>query len=208
MKKVFLFFFLAISSALAQTPVKDIDRYRSYLTGDFDNREQVRAERKAGKQIHPEARHVNRVADAKIKGLSESHNGFYLLEESYYTYPGQPTQVKPYLFWFEETGEGKVRLHSLQLPPNLDKTTVRNDNDALFFNYTDLNESPSFKPVEYTRTPRGFYLKAPNELPGGLRFTLEETIGDGFLDVMELVEKDGKRLTPYDTPLQYKRLNR
>jgi len=38
-----------------------------------------------------------------------------------------------------------------------------------------------------------------------MKFTLIETLGKTRLIVMELLEKEGKRLTPYDTPIIYDR---
>jgi hypothetical protein len=210
-KKHFLIIYIgsilfgACSPKMATKKMSDFDLFKTYIVGDFDNADQVAAEQKAGKQIHPFAKHVNRLADGKIKNLPPQYRGFYVLEESYYDYPNKPTEVKPYLFWFEPTGTGAVRLHSLQLPPNLDKKEVRNDNPNLSFDYNALKESPTFAPATYTRVVNGFYLNHTVNLPNGMSFTLEETIGDTFLTVMESLKKDGKLLTPYDTPLLYKR---
>jgi hypothetical protein len=187
--------------------LSDFELYKTYIQGDLDNIEQINAEVKAGKQIHPYAKHVNSLLDAKIKNLPKDYNGFYILEESYYTYPNKPMEEKPYLFWFEKTGKGEIRLHSLQIPKNIDKKDLKNDNKKLSLNYADLKDSPTFKPAIYTRTANGFYIKAPVDLPNGMKFTLEETIGKESFEVMELLEKGGKSLTPYSTPIIYKRIN-
>jgi hypothetical protein len=186
--------------------LSDFELYKTYIQGDLDNIEQINAEVKAGKQIHPYAKHVNRLLDAKIKNLPKDYNGFYILEESYYTYPNKPMEEKPYLFWFEKTGKGEVKLHSLQIPKNIDKKDLKNDNKKLSLNYADLKDSPTFKPAIYTRTANGFYIKAPVDLPNGMKFTLEETIGKESFEVMELLEKGGKSMTPYSTPIIYKRI--
>ncbi|MFZ1524470.1 MAG: hypothetical protein WAT22_06605 [Saprospiraceae bacterium] len=39
-----------------------------------------------------------------------------------------------------------------------------------------------------------------------MKFTLIETISATQLIVMELLEKDGRRLTPYETPIVYDRV--
>ncbi|MCS6968891.1 MAG: hypothetical protein RMJ44_09620 [Cytophagales bacterium] len=179
--------------------------FKSYITGDFDNRRQVEKERKKGTLVHPYAKHVNRVANEKIDNLPNPLNGFFLLEESYYKYSEGDTIVKPYLFFFEALPEGKVKLHAMQLPKELDPTTVRNDNPTLRFDYLTLQPSPTFKPAVYTQTKGGFYLKATTEFPGG-SFTLEETIGRDKLEVMELLIRQGKQVTPYSTPLIYERI--
>jgi len=185
----------------------EFERFKQYIVGDFDNQQQIDEEIEAGKQIHPYAKHVNRAANDRIDNLPEDFKGFFVIEESYYKYPEQDTILKPYLFLFEETKEGKVQLTNFKLPEDLDKTKVRNDNPDLQFDYNTLEVSPSFKPVTYRyKEGEGFYLKAPNDLPNNMRFTLEETIAEETLTVMELLEKEGKSLTPYDTPLLYKRL--
>ncbi len=202
---VTLFTFSSCSKKM-QTQLSDFELYKTYIQGDLDNQEQVDAEIKAGKQIHPYAKHVNRLFDSKIKNLPKDYNGFYILEESYYTFPIKPTDIKPYLFWFEKTEQGQIRLHSLQLPKEINKLDLRNDNPKLSIDYKDLKDSPTFKPAIYTRTDKGFYIKAPVDLPNGMKFTLEETIGKETFEVMELLEKGGKSLTPYSTPIIYKRI--
>lgn len=188
--------------------VSEFKRFKQYIVGDFDNQEQIEKEIEAGKQIHPYAKHVNRPANHRIDNLPEDFKGFFVIEESYYKYPEQDTILKPYLFLFEETEEGKVRLTNFKLPEGLDKAKVRNDNPDLRFDYSTLEVSPSFKPVNYTyKEGEGFYIKAPNDLPNNMHFTLEETIGEKTLTVMELLEKDGKSITPYDSPLIYNRLD-
>jgi hypothetical protein len=197
--------FAACSPTLNNKKMSDFDVFKTYIVGDFDNAEQVEAERKAGQQIHPLAKHVNRLADTKIKNLPPQYRGFYVLEESYYDFPNKPTDVKPYLFWFEPTDNQGVKLHSMQLPANLDKKDIRNDNPNLSFDYNDLKESPTFTPAIYTRTDKGFYINHIVNLPNNMTFTLEETIAATSLTVMESLKKDGKLLTPYTTPLLYKR---
>jgi hypothetical protein len=189
-----------------QRKMSDFDLYKSYIQGDLDNIAQINAEIKAGKQIHPYAKHVNRLLDSKIKNLPKNYNGFYILEESYYTYPNKPMDIKPYIFWFEKTMMGKIKLHSLQIPKGWEKKDVRNDNEKFIVDFKDLKESPTFTPATYTKTDKGFYIKAPVDLPNGMKFTLEETIGKDTFEVMESLEKDGKLLTPYTTPIIYKRM--
>jgi len=184
----------------------DFDRYLSYLTGDFDNHAQVAAEIKAGRQIHPYAKHITRIIQDRVTNVPQGYNGVFVLEESYYKYPDKDTLVKPYIFRFEKGPAGEVILHSVAIPAAINKATFRNSNPNWTLDFNDLKDSPTFKPAAYQKTKRGFYLKNPIELGNGMRFTLEETIGKGFLEVMELTEKDGKSLTPYTTPLQYKKL--
>lgn len=203
MHKIILFL-VVIAGAFVQK--SDFDRYLSYLTGNFDNRAQIAAETKAGKQLHPYAKHVTRVIQSRVKNIPENYNGVFVLEESYYKYPDKDTVSKPYIFRFEKGLKGEVILHSVTIPAAIDKATFRNSNPNWTLDFNDLKDSPTFQPAAYQRTKRGFYLKNPIELGNGMKFTLEETIGKGFLEVMELTEKDGKSLTPYNTPLQYKKM--
>ena len=198
-------FSLYCSNKVTKT-MSDFELYKSYIQGDLDNKAQIETEIRAGKQIHPYAKHVNRLLDDKIKNLPKDYNGFYILEESYYTFPDKPVEVKPYLFWFEKTEQGQIKLHSLQIPKGWDKKDVRNDNPKFVVEYADLKDSPTFTPATYTKTETGFYIKVPVNLPNGMKFTLEETIGKDTFEVMESLEKDGKLLTPYSTPIIYKRI--
>jgi len=195
------------SVALQAQRNRVFETFRSYITGDFDNSEQVTAEIKAGRQLHPLSIHVNRIADGKVRNRPEGMKGFFILEESYYLSEGKPLDRKPYLFLFEPEGSDKVRLTAFQLPAHLKKEDVRNDNDTLSFDYGTLQQSPTFKGAVYDWNPseKSFSTRAPNELPGGMRFTLIEHFTRDALEVMELLEKDGKRLTPYDTPILYRR---
>lgn len=185
--------------------MESIELFKTYITGDFDNQRQVDEQIKTGKQIHPLAIHVNRVANYRIKN-GPKVNGFWLLEESYYTRPGETNvDIKPYLFLFESADNNRIKLTPYTLPDNLDKKIIRNDNTELVFDYNTLTPSASFRPAYYDRKADKFYINAPNDLPNGMKFTLIETISATQLIVMELLEKDGKSLTPYDTPIIYDR---
>jgi hypothetical protein len=182
--------------------------FKKYIVGNFDNSAQVVDEVAVGKQIHPLAIHVNRVADEKILNKPKSLKGFFLLEESYYLKPGKDWELKPYLFYFEPgTVANTVQLTVYQIPANISKDSLRNDNQSLRFNYDSLKTSTTFKGATYTfnAKQKTFSTNAPNELPNGMRFTLIETFSADTLSVMELLEKDGKSLTPYTTPIIYKR---
>ncbi len=199
---------LTVGGSLRAQKPPALDLFRTYITGDFDNARQIAQQQKKGTPTHPFARHINRVADDKIRNLPSDLNGFFLLEESYYEYTGKPTDIKPYLFLFQDAGPGRVRLSVFQLPPDIPVTEITNDNPNLSFDYHQLRPSPTFKPAEYELRGRAFYLNAPNELGNGMRFTLIEKITKNRLEVMELLEKDGQRLTPYDTPIIYGRRRR
>jgi hypothetical protein len=185
-----------------------IDHFRKVITGDFDNSKQVAEEVKAGKQIHPSARHVNRIIDSRIKNIPQGPAGirhFYVLEESYYEYPGNPVEIKPYIFKFSDAGPNKVRLDVYQVPERIDKKELRNDNEEWELDYNELKLSPTFKGAFYDMKDGCFYTNTPNDLGNGMKFTLIEKLCKDQLSVMELLEKNGQRVTPYDTPIIYDR---
>jgi hypothetical protein len=202
-------FFSCNNSKKMQANMRTIDLFREVITGDFDNSKQVAEEITAGKQIHPLAKHVNRIADNKIEGLPIPHiqNNFWIIEESYYEYPGKPMDVKPYLFNFSQGENNTVILKVYQFPAGIKKEDIKNSNENLKLKFTELVPSPTFKGAVYTynKVDNTFTTNAPNELGNGIKFTLTETLGKDKLIVMELVEKEGKRLTPYDTPIIYDR---
>ncbi len=191
----------------ARLNMKPIDIFKEIITGDFDNSKQVAAEIESGKQVHPLAKHVNRIADGKIKNLPKNSNGFFVLEESYYTYPGKTVELKPFLFQFSAYGDKQVKLTVYQLPAGPAKASIRNDNSALSFDYNELKLSPTFKEAVYDFVNGNFVTNTAAELGNGIMFTLTETLGKEKLLVMELLEKAGKRITPYDTPIVYDRKN-
>lgn len=183
-----------------------LNRFKEYITGDFDNSRQVMAEMKAGKIIHPLAIHVNRVADDKVINQPADLNGFFILEESYYLTSGKTMESKPYLFLFTLQSKGIIHLTTFQLN-NYTKEELRNDNTVLKFDYKTLIPSPTFQGADYTWNPhkKSFSTVSVNELGNGLRFTLSETFTSKTLQVMELMEKNGQRLTSYETPILYER---
>lgn len=192
-------------TALSQTGKKRaINQFETFIVGDFSNQKQIEAEQRAGKQIHPLARHVNRRADAKIRNLPTS-DGFWLIEESYYESPGKPIEAKPYLFHFEAVGDTAVKLTVYKFPAGLAVNTIKNDNAELVINYSDIQPSPTFKPALYSRVGKTFRTNSINDLGKGMTFTLTETLTRKQLIVMELLVKDGKKITPYDTPIIYDR---
>lgn len=189
-----------------KNPTELLNRFKQYITGDFDNANQVIEELKAGKAIHPLAIHVNRVADSKVINKPANLTGFFLLEESYYLTEGKPTEAKPYLFLFSLVNKEVIHLTTYQLT-GYKKESLRNDNPDLQFDYTSLVPSPTFKGADYrwNEKEKTFSTVSVNELGNQMRFTLSETFTAKTLLVMELLEKDGKSLTAYTTPILYER---
>ncbi len=206
---VLSFIFLSCNTTKKMNAERTIDIFQKVITGDFDNSTQVAEEIAMGKQTHPLAKHVNRVIDAKIEGLPNPRvkSDFWVLEESYYEYPGKPKEIKPYLFHFKQGEKATVELEVYQFPSNYKKEELTNANPNLQFKLADLKLSPTFKGATYyyDKEKKIFTTNSVNDLGNGMKFTLTETLSLSKLIVMELLEKDGKRITPYDTPIIYDR---
>ena len=203
MKKIILFLTI-VSGVNAQKQSPLLARFQQYITGDFDNSKQVVAEITAGKQVHPLAIHVNRLATHKVKNVPQGLNGFFIIEESYYLVEGKPIDLKPYLFLFEERVGGIIHLTTYQLNA-WKKEEIRNDNNTLSFDYTQLVSSSTFKGADYTWDPKDktFNTISPNDLGNGMKFTLTEKFTNKQLSVLEQVERDGKLITSWNTPIIY-----
>lgn len=198
-------FVLFSLNAFSQKKMKAIKFFEQHIVGDFSNQKQIDEEIAAGKQIHPLAVHVNRNANKKILNAPK-RDGFWLLEESYYTSPGKPQEAKPYLFFFEADGENQVKLTVYRLPERLKKEEILNSNKALKVDFSELSLSPTFKGAVYKIEGEIISTVSVNDLGNGMKFTLSEKFTKNQLEVMELLEKDGKRLTPYTTPIIYDRI--
>jgi hypothetical protein len=201
---LFTFFSCGTMKKTTRANASAIELFKTYITGDFDNKNQVEAEKKQGKQIHPFATHINRIADGKIKN-APARNGFWIIEESYYVNPDHTQKINHHLFFFEGADDKTVRLYAYELPASLPMEQLTNDNKNLSIDFNALRVSPRFKPADYNMDGEKFSIFAPNDLGNGLKFTLIETFVPGRLEVMELLEKDGKRLTAYETPIVYER---
>jgi hypothetical protein len=182
------------------------EAFKVVLCGVFDNKKQVETEQKAGKQTHPYAKHITALFNKKIKNKPADLKGYFILEESYYTYEGKPMEIKPYLFYIEEVAVDKIQLSSYTVPTDILKADIRNDNPNFSLDFTKISVSKTFKPAIYTFKDSQFTVNHPTDLPNNMRFTLIETLSKDRLEVMELLEKEGKRLTPYDTPIIYERI--
>ena len=186
---------------------KTIELFKEILCGDLDNRDQVMAERQAGQQIHPYAKHITRMFDDIISDKPENLPGEFVLEESYYTYPGKPTEIKPLLFYIREEGD-TILLQSLVVPQHMDKSDVYNGNPELHFSMADLEVNDKFGTAAYQlQEDYSFKVDHPCDFGNGVKFRLTERLSKDGLEVMELYEKNGLKLTPYDTPLVYIKYN-
>lgn len=182
-----------------------LKQFAKVLCGTLDNQAQVDAEIVKGKQIHPYAKHVTDICDEKIINRPPGHEGMYILEESYYIYPGKTEmELKPLLFYMRSDGKSKALLQSVQIPLHISKEEATNANENLILNWNDL-EFRNFGVAEYTMQQDGsFKVDHEADMGGGITFRLIETLTEEGLEVMELVHRDGVKITPYDTPIEYK----
>ncbi len=180
-------------------------KFADVLCGTLDNQAQIDAEIAAGKQLHPYAKHVTDICDDKIINRPPDHEGMYVLEESYYIYPGkEETELKPLLFYMRSDGKSKALLQSVQIPLHISKAEATNDNAQLILDWNEL-EFRNFGVAEYTLHKNGsFTVDHEADMGDGLTFRLIETLSKDGLEVMELVHKNGVKITPYDTPIQYR----
>jgi hypothetical protein len=211
MKKNLIYTFLIVAITACNSTKKmnkmvAFDYFKDVLCGEFDNKNQVESERKNGQQIHPFAKHVTAIADRKIKNLPVNLAGYFILEESYYTYEGKPTEIKPYLFFIEKVSDSQIKLSSYTLPTDVPKKDIRNNNAAFSLDFKTISVSKTFKPAIYTLADGKFMVNHSTDLGNGMTFTLIETLTKNRLEVMELLERNGKKLTPYDSPIIYERV--
>lgn len=179
-----------------------LKKFIDILCGTLDNQEQVDFEMAKGQQIHPYAKHVTDICTEKVINRPQGHEGIYVLEESYYTYPGKEMEIKPLLFYLRSDGEKRILLESMKAP-HLDPASMVNSNEDLVLDYTKLVAS-AFGVAEYTLQVTGQFTANHIAIIGeGMTFQLTETLSEGHLSVMEIVRKDGVKLTPYDTPIDY-----
>jgi len=183
-------------------------KFSEILCGTLDNQEQIDQEIQQGKQLHPYAKHVTAICNHKIINIPEDYEGIYILEESYYIYPGKnETEIKPLFFYVRSDGKSKAFLQSVQIPSHLQAEEVTNANENLVFDWNAL-EIRNFGIAEYIyiKEEECFKVDHKADLGDGVTFRLIETLSIKGLEVMELVHKNGVKLTPYDTPIQYKRI--
>jgi len=184
--------------------VSILQEFVDILSGTLDNIDQVNEEKQNGKQVHPYAKHVTSDCTHIVRNFPDDDPGRYILEESYYTYPGQEMIIKPLLFYVIEK-EGTVYLHSVTVPDRLVPAEVINANPTLYFEHDELHNKEAFgaAPYKYNPDKRHFTTDHHCEFGPGLTFRLTETLEHGKLSVMETWTKDGEVTTPYDTPIIY-----
>lgn len=186
------------------TKAEILNQFVEVLCGDLDNSEQVAQELAAGQQVHPLAVHITRVCTHKIKNLPKDWDGVFILEESYYTYPGKEMEIKPLFFKVTPHDEG-VYLESVLVTEKYDKKTVVNANEELKWDWNTLTVNDGFKRANYKIIADNYFITDHQcDFGEGLTFRLTETLTEDYLIVMETLKKDGVQVTPYSMPIIYK----
>lgn len=179
-----------------------LDKFISFLCGDFNNEKQIKEKQELGQQDFPKASHINRVCNQKIIHLPADFKGYFVIEESYYQI-GERTNILPHLFLFTLNEAGKVVLTSYELPEGIRKEEFKSNNPELIIDYRQLKLSEKFTPMIYEETEEAFKGKSISNFGNGLIFTLEETTSEGHLIVHEVFERNGKRTFGFDEPIVY-----
>lgn len=183
-----------------------MDRLKEFsdiLTGQFDNTEQFDNMKQRNVPNFPFARHVNTICNEKIRHLPEDFQGFFMVEESYYTSDGK-THASPHLFLFTEEPEG-IKLTSCELPEGSDKNTFSYETMGEV-EYADIKRSEKFTPAIYTWKDGVWKGGSVSMFSPVLKFTLFERFSPECLEVAESMEVSGKRTFGYDEPILYKRI--
>ena len=181
-----------------------LEKFVDILCGDMDNRGQIAQEESEGKRIHPYAKHITRVCNERVKNKPEDLDGIFILEESYYQYQDQPLEIKPLFFYIREALD-TILLQSIIVPDHLDKANVTNENPNLEFEYKELKFNEKFGVAQYNYHGDYFTVDHHCDFGNGITFRLVETLAPDRLEVMEMYMNNGQLITPYDTPLIYKK---
>lgn len=181
-----------------------MERFISYLCGEFNNEQQFLEQKELGKEDFPKASHINQVCNQKIKNLPDDFTGYFVIEESYYEI-GNRKNILPHLFLFHLNEVGKIVLTSYDLPDNVKKEDFRSDNAELVLDYNTLIPSDKFTPMIYEEIGQGFKGKSVSDFGNGLIFTLQEKTSEEGLEVSEVFERNEKKIFGFDVPIIYKR---
>lgn len=179
-----------------------LNDFMEILTGEFDNKEQFALMQEKGAK-YPFAKHVNTICNDKIKGLPENFDGYFMVEESYYTSDNN-THATPHLFLFTQEGDD-VKLTSYEIPEEYDKNsfTYQQMQDV---DYASLKLSAKFTPAVYTLKDDVWEGGSVSMFSPVLKFTLFERFSKEYLEVDESMEVNGKKTFGFDTPIIYKRI--
>lgn len=183
---------------------KMLEHFIDILSGEFHNKEQVKAEIEAGNRIHPNAKHIIKVCNDKIRNLPENFQGYFVIEESYFDLSTHQVE-KHYLFLYEAISDSQVQLTSFNIPKEIISDTFSAQNEELIFDYAGLEVSPRFVPLVLDFKNGVYFGENESVFSEGhlFKFSLEVR-EDAFL-VKEVLENKGKVIAGYYDPIIYKK---
>ncbi|MCI5773838.1 MAG: hypothetical protein MR210_04675 [Erysipelotrichaceae bacterium] len=179
-----------------------LNEFMGILTGEFDNSEQF-AEMKNKGVKYPFAKHVNTICNDKIINLPVDFDGYFMVEESYYT-SDDNTHATPHLFLFT-LEDDSVKLTSYEIPEGYDKNSFTYAKMKTV-DYNSLKLSSKFTPAIYHLKDDVWEGGSVSMFSPVLKFTLFERFSKDFLEVDESMEVNGKKTFGFDSPIIYKRI--
>lgn len=126
--------------------MKTLQTFIDFLCGEFDNIGQYNRELVNHQRIHPLARHVNTIMNERIVNLPMYYEGYFILEESYYTIDDK-TNAQPHIFEFHLNDANNVVLTSYDIPQEYTKDTFKADNPNVKLDYQQLQISTKFNAI-------------------------------------------------------------
>lgn len=181
-----------------------IQDFMEILQGHFNNKEQFDQLTSQGVQGYPYAEHVISVCNSKINQLPPSFDGYFVLEESYYTINGK-MRSEPRLFLFSPQ-DSSVILTSYELPQGVEKETL-NYNSFPIVSYSELVKSEKFTPAVFTKKEDVWYGGSESMFSPSLKFILKEEFSQEKLVVSEVMESNGKKTFGFEPAIVYKRIH-
>lgn len=183
--------------------MKDMDKFISYLTGKFDNNEQIESEEKNGNIVHPKSKHSAYVFNDKIENLPNDFKDYFIIEEGYYEM-GEMKQDIHHIFKLSKKENGNLILESYEIS-NLDDNELKNYNN-INIKFEDLKESHKFTPIEYIFKDNAFEGISISNLPDDVTLEIKQRVEKDALMVSEILRKDGKITFGLEEPIIYKRI--
>lgn len=184
--------------------MSNLDMFIRNICGTFNNNKQIKEELEKGKQLHPEATHINGICNEKIKNLPENFKGYFVIEESYYKQNNR-TNTMPHLFLFTLNENEDVVLTSYELPDNISKEDFTNENKDLSMDYNKLCLSSKFIPITYKEENGIFNAEGTSSFNESTELTVKEKIESNKMYVSEVFRRDGKITFGFVDPIIYEK---
>lgn len=180
--------------------MNQLNNFISYLTGTFNNQNQVTTLKKQGIDF-VNARHVNTVVNDKIANLPIGFKGIFMIEESYYTQNNHETS-SCHLFLFNEE-DNAITLLSYELDKNFNVSLLKEE--GYIFDYDRLVLSNRFTKTYFYLENNCYHGKSVSQFNENVTFKLEEKFSKDLLEVKEELWVKGKLALGFDYPIIYER---